>query len=155
MDPFMRMKIGLLAILSVGALSQALAMEPPTASDQTNTSSSTTAAPAASSTAPSTAPAAKSTITASNASSGSKQVNVVAGDAQAEARLKRLRAAGYRPEMHDKQLLFCRKEQALGSRFDKKVCSTAEALDEQFANGQNLLGNSQRQGLANDKMPGR
>jgi len=142
----MRIKMGVLALISVGALSQAFAMDPP-AAPASPTSTSTTAAattPATSSTTAEQATAAKS---ATATTSRDRPVNVVAGDADAEARLKRLRAAGYRPEVRNNQLVFCRKEQTLGSRFDKKVCATAEALDEQMHIGRDLLENTQRQGL--------
>ena len=145
MDPFMRIIIGLFTVLSVGALSQAMATDPPAEAPKAAAS-----APAPSSTTPatttttSTSPTDKTTTTATD---GTKTVRLVAGDAAADERLKKLRAAGYKTEMHGKDVVFCRKEPVLGSRFEKKVCSTAEEIDNQMSSGRDMLETTQRTGL--------
>jgi hypothetical protein len=48
---------------------------------------------------------------------------------QEDADEKRLRAAGYRPEMHNSTKIWCRRETALGSRLTaQKICGTAKEL---------------------------
>lgn len=147
----MRMIIGLLAALSVGALSHALAAEPPpadAAKSATQASSTANAAPtAASAPAATTEPAAANKSAATNAD-GTKRVRLIAGDAEADARIKKLKAAGYKPEMRNGEVVFCRREAVLGSRFEKKVCSTAEQLDAQAANGQDVADSVQRSNLS-------
>ena len=140
----MRMIVGLFTVLSVGALSQAMATDPPAEAPKaaTSTPAPSTTAPAATSTSTTTTDKATAPST-----DGTRQVKLVAGDDAADARLKKLRAAGYRAEMHGKELLFCRKEAVVGSRFEKKVCSTAEELDNQMANGRDVVENTQRNGL--------
>jgi hypothetical protein len=116
----MRAAAGFLAVLCIGALSQALAMEPP------------------SSPAPQAAPESAASTQADRASAGpattasdsaAKNVSLKAGDEDAAAQLKRFRAAGYKPELHNGEILFCRNETVLGSRFDKKICNTVDQLE--------------------------
>jgi len=135
MDPFMRIIIGLFTVLSVGALSQAMATDPPAEAPKAATSASAPSSTTSTSTD-------KTTTTATT-----KTVKLVAGDVAADERLKKLRAAGYKAEMHGSDVVFCRKEPVVGSRFDKKVCNTAEELDNQMANGRDLLETTQRNGL--------
>ena len=127
----MRMIIGLFTVLSVGALSQAMATDPPAEAPKAATSAAAT----------------PSSTTTAKSEDGAKTVKLVAGDEAADARLKKLRAAGYKAEMHGKDVVFCRKEPILGSRFEKKVCNTAEELDNQMSSGRDLVENTQRNGL--------
>ena len=116
----MRLIVGVLATLSVGGMSLALA-DPPAAPD----SSATAAAPAA---APSTAaPAAAPTAPAED-----------------PAAARRLRAAGYHAEMHDGNKVWCRTEVNTGSRLaaGEKKCSTADQLDANAQATQDALRNS-------------
>jgi len=71
-------------------------------------------------------------------------MKLVAGDADAEARLKQLKAAGYKAEVRGDQVFFCRKEPQLGSRFERKVCNTAEALEQQQLDSQEAAKQAQR-----------
>jgi hypothetical protein len=139
MDPLMRTIIGLFTVLSVCALSQAMATDPPAEAAKAAPSTSAASSPSSTTT--------DKTAAVATSADGTKQVKLVAGDADADARLKRLRAAGYKPEMHGKEVFFCRKEPLLGSRFEKKVCNTAEQLDAQMANGRDAVENAQRMGL--------
>jgi hypothetical protein len=129
----MRNLIGFLAIISVGALSTtAFATDPPapSATSSTSTSASTTTDKSAN---------AKTTSTTSDGT-----VKLVAGDVEADKQLKRLKAAGYKPEMHGGEVVFCRKEAVLGSRFEKKMCNTAEALEQQMNSAQEMASQAQR-----------
>ncbi len=139
----MRMIIGLFTVLSICALSQAMATDPPAQAPAASAPASTT--PATTGTSSATTDKDKAATTA--AADGTKTVKLVAGDAAADERLKKLRAAGYKTEMHGKDVVFCRKEPVLGSRFEKKVCSTAEELDNQMASGKDMLESTQRTGL--------
>jgi hypothetical protein len=145
MDPFMRMIVGLFTVLTVGALSQAMATDPPAEAPKAATSSSAPSSTASEATTTSSTTA-KSATTSTNAS-GTRQVKLIAGDAEADARLKKLRAAGYKTEMHGQEVVFCRKEPVLGSRFEHKVCNTAEELDTMMASGRDAVETSQRNGL--------
>ena len=126
----MRKLIGLLAVISVGSVSPAFATDPPAA----------TTAAASSSEAPSTSaktdqPASKG-ITAQT--SDGKIVKLIAGDEAADKQLARLKAAGYRPELHGEELVFCRKHPQPVSRFERKVCSTAYAIERDTTLAQDL-----------------
>jgi pyruvate/2-oxoglutarate dehydrogenase complex dihydrolipoamide acyltransferase (E2) component len=107
----MRIAVGLLAALSAGALTSALA-DPPT-----------DAAPAAA-TAPATptnAPAAAATTSAPATKPAAPEFDQVERHFVAE---------GYRPEMRNGLKVFCRRETALGSHLPgPKVCATAAQLN--------------------------
>jgi cytoskeletal protein RodZ len=112
----MRLIVGVLASLSVGGMSLALA-DPPAAP----ASSATSAAPAAAAT--TAAPAAP---------------------AEDAAQARRLRAAGYHSEMHEGNKVWCRAEVNTGSRLasGEKKCATAEQLDANARATQDALNNS-------------
>ena len=120
----MRILSGLLA---VALASSVYAMEPPPPAPTTTPTSQPAAEPTADSSASTKAPAADS-----KANPAPKLV-LTAGDSEAAAQLKRLKAAGYTPEAHGDEIWFCRKEAVLGSRFEKKICNTADQLIRQEA----------------------
>jgi hypothetical protein len=134
----MRKLIGLLAVISVASVSPAFATDPPAAT----TSASSTEAP--STPAKTDQPSASKGITAQT--SDGKIVKLVAADADADKQLARLKAAGYKPELHGEELVFCRREAQLGSRFERKVCSTADAIEQQATLAQELTERTQRIG---------
>ena len=147
----MRMIIGVFAALSAGVLSPAFGTDPPVA----EAAKPTTPAPASPSgdssatTTPASAeqsPGRKATTTATSVD-GTKPVRLIAGDVAAEARLKRLRTAGYKPEAHGDELVFCRKEPVLGTHFQRKVCNTAEQLESLTSTSQDELEQMQRTGM--------
>ena len=111
----MRTLTGLLAVALASSVS---ATEPPPPAAAT-TSTSQPASEPDSSKAPTTGQAPKLVLTA--------------GDSAAATELKRLKAAGYKPEAHGSEIWFCRKEAVLGSRFEKKICNTADQLIHQEA----------------------
>lgn len=128
----MRNLIGFLAAISVGALSTtAFATDPPAPSAASATSTSATT--------PDKSAEAKTTSSTSDS-----KLKLVAGDEAADKQLKRLKAAGYKPEMRGGEVVFCRKEAQLGSRFEKKMCNTAEALEQQMNSAQEMASQAQR-----------
>jgi hypothetical protein len=50
-----------------------------------------------------------------------------------DAQVKQLLAKGYRPQARGGEVFYCRREAVLGSRFEQKICRSAEQLmrDEQ------------------------
>ena len=148
----MRAAAGFLTVLCIGALSQALATEPPSSAPQATPESatSTQANPTAADPAtkpPGAVPAAAASPAASSAPArqgAAPQVSLKAGDAVAEAQLKTLRSAGYKPVVRNGEVLFCRNEAPLGSRLEKKVCSTAGQLLDTKAQGQQATLDVQR-----------
>jgi hypothetical protein len=53
-----------------------------------------------------------------------------------EAQIKALRSAGYKMQVRNGQTLFCRIEHQLGTRFESKVCGTAEDIQRSVQNSQ-------------------
>jgi len=134
----MRILCGLLAL---ALASSVYAMEPPPASTPPPA-----AEPAADSSTSLKAPAADSKATQA------PKLVLTAGDAEAAAQLKRLKAAGYRPEAHGDEIWFCRKEAVLGSRFEKKICNTADQLIRQEADARMETDKITRR-ISGDPMP--
>lgn len=134
------------AVLSVIALSPALADEPPSPSAQP--------APAAQSpapNAPATAPAANTPAAAKPAAQPagtpakadkSDVVNVAA----TEADIKRMRGRGYKPVNRNGTLVFCRDEGELGTHFARTRCSTLDQLKEAELSGKDFTNQIQQQG---------
>jgi hypothetical protein len=120
----MRILIGFLA---VALASSVFAMEPPPPASTPTSTSPPAAEPTADSSASTKAPAADSKP------NPAPKLLLTAGDSEAAAQLKRLKAAGYAPEAHGDEIWFCRKEAVLGSRFEKKICNTAGQLIHQEA----------------------
>ena len=103
----MRIAVGLLAVLSAGALTLALA-DPPTDAAAATTAASTAPAPAAAIDATAQAAAAKAEI---------------------DKDTRHFLAEGYKPEMRGGEQIYCKRETALGSRLTPvKNCGTIEQL---------------------------
>jgi len=153
----MRMITGFLAVASIGALTSALAMEPPTS--PTPSTSQSVPEPAPQSAAPVSIPAASTTAAKTNAKADSSdqatKVVLTAGDADAAGQLKRLKAAGYKPEIHGSEVWFCRKEVIMGSRLEKKICNTADQLMRQEAEARQMTDHIQRRISGDPKDGGR
>ena len=142
----MRMITGLLVAVSIGAMSSALAMEPPPSS--TPPASQSVMESAAQSAAPVSSQAASTTAAKADPKTDSSdqatKVVLTAGDSEAAAQLKRLKAAGYKPEIHGSEVWFCRKEVIMGSRLEKKICNTADQLMRQEADARQMTDHIQR-----------
>ena len=122
----MRIAVGLLAALSAGALTSALA-DPSIGTQSAPAATTAQAAPAAE-----TAPAAST-------------VPAAATDAVAKA-TQHFLAEGYKPEMRRGEMVYCRKETALGSRLAPvKNCGTIEQLKLSEQQTRNGLREAQRQ----------
>jgi hypothetical protein len=147
----MRMIIAVFAALSVGVLSQAFGTDPPV----TEAAKPTTPAPASPSVdssatitpTPAELPADRKTTATATSADGTKPIRLIVGDSAAEARLKQLRAAGYKPEAHGDEVVFCRREPVLGTHFQHKVCNTAEQLESVASTGQDEVEQMQRVGM--------
>lgn len=136
----MRGTLGILACVVVGGTSLLRADPPVTPSAPSAASAPATpqVARPATSAAPSVAPAAEAAATADAAAKTTEHPTSAAPAANAEAAViieaddaeaKRLRAAGYRPEMVNGEQIWCRRENTLGSRLDvQKTCGTAKSL---------------------------
>lgn len=57
---------------------------------------------------------------------------------------KRLIASGYKLEVKGDKRIFCRKEATLGSRFEKRVCGTADQLASQTQDSKDMAESAQR-----------
>jgi hypothetical protein len=61
-----------------------------------------------------------------------------------DAQVKHILARGYKPQSHGGDVLYCRREQQLGSRFETKVCKTAGQLAEEELESRESTENMQR-----------
>jgi hypothetical protein len=93
----------------------------------------------------SVAPAASSSATAP-----AKKISDFRVEADA-VRAKELRAAGYRPETQNGEMLWCRKEAQTGSTFQKKTCASAEASEQSVKESQDFASRMQRQSVTTMK----
>lgn len=143
----MRKLMGLLAVISVGSISPVFATDPPATTTTSATSASSTEA--TSTPAKTDQPSGSKGISAQT--SDGKIIKLIASDEAADKQLGRLKAAGYKPELHGEQLVFCRREAQLGSRFERKVCSTAESLEQQATLAQELTERTQRMGVSSPR----
>jgi hypothetical protein len=127
----MRIAVGLLAVLSAGALTSALA-DPPTEAQSAPAAATAQPAPAAS-----TAPATAADDAAARAA---------AAKAELDRDTQHFLAEGYKPEMHGGEQVYCKKETALGSRLAPlKNCGTIEELKLSEQQTRNGLRDTQRQ----------
>ena len=130
----MRLIVGLLTCCCAFTVSQAFADEPP---------AQTSSAVQPAQTAP--ASAATPASSASSAQTASASKPAASADATDEATDKRLRSQGYKPEVRNGTKIYCRKEAELGSRFESKICGTAEQLSNANKDSQDALDKVQRQ----------
>src|SRR4051812_16298315 len=147
----MRIMVTVFAALSLSVLSQAFATDPPVA-EATKATTPAPASPSVDSSAtitptPAELPADRNTTTTETSADGTKFVRLIVGDAAAEARLKKLRAAGYKPEAHGDEVVFCRREPVLGTHFQRKVCNTAEQLESVASTSRDEVEQMQRDGM--------
>jgi len=132
----MRVAPGLVFFLCLGACSQVLADDPPAPARPAQTepapppASSSTPAPAATSTKPPVVAQAKS--------------DAVSADGVTKEELKRLHVAGYKQKTRGDQIVYCRVEPVLGTRFDREMCATARDLEFIRANGREMATQMQK-----------
>jgi hypothetical protein len=124
----MRVAMGLTLFLCVGVFSQVQADDPPPpASPPTATPADTAAKP------PAVAPA-----------KAKAEAEAVSADGVTKEELKRLHVAGYKQKTRGNQIVYCRVESVLGTRFDREMCATARDLDYIRSNSQELATQIQR-----------
>jgi hypothetical protein len=145
----MRLVSGVLACVFIGAVSVALAEDPP--ADMTNNSAPTApTAPAAA--APSTAPATTAATPAPVAGATKSAVTVTAAATpppaapEVDQTDRHFLAEGYRIQMRNGQKVFCRREEQLGSRLGGTMtCSSGEELKQIETQAHATLERSQNQ----------
>jgi cytoskeletal protein RodZ len=141
----MRIVIGLIAVMSMGALSQALATEPEPQSATTGQPAQDASPPAQAAPSPTDLQAgAKAPVVdekAASATSATKPPVVIKSDKPELTHEEQLLVSrGYKVETHNGEKVFCRREQVLGSRLNEvKKCGTVSQLTQQ--------GNDQRDEL--------
>jgi hypothetical protein len=128
----MRIALGLVLFLWIGAFSRVLAGDtpspppPPAAqAEQAPPASPSTPAPTATSAKPAVAEA-------------------VSADGVTKEELKRLQVAGYKQKTRGDQIVYCRREVVLGTRFDREMCATARDLEYIRAHGQEMTSQAQK-----------
>jgi hypothetical protein len=131
-------------LLLAAGVSTAFAADPPAPVPTATAADAGDSASAAGATA-ATPTAAVSATTAAAATADTPRV--VDRDAQA----KRLRGQGYKPLTRNGEIVWCRKEATLGSRFTTPVCMSADDIDKASANGKDLVDTIQRQNYTTPK----
>jgi hypothetical protein len=116
----MRLMFALVTCLFACHGTQALSAEP-----QEQTSSSVKSQPAAAATAAPAATVASSSSPAQATSAAAPPANSSKALSDAE---KKLRSQGYKPEVHNGNTVYCRKETQLGSHFESKTCGSPEQI---------------------------
>ena len=130
-----RILVGILALLGTCAISVAVADPPATSPASPAPASSSSVGQSATAAAPaSNTPAAAAEKPAASATP----------DAVQAAEEKRLKAAGYKPEMRNGTKYWCRNETEIGSRMEHKVCGTAAEIKGFTHDGQESLEQAQR-----------
>jgi hypothetical protein len=93
------------------------------------------------------APATQSPNATANAPASSGATKTVLVDKTlTNAQVKQLLAKGYRPQGRGDNVYYCRREQVLGSRFEQKVCKTADQITRAELDSQEIAENA-RKGL--------
>lgn len=119
----MRIALGLVLLLCVGVFSRALADDPAPVSSSAPAPAATVAKP------PVVAP---------------HKADAVSADGVTKEELKRLQVAGYKQKTRGNQIVYCRVESVLGTRFDREMCATARDLQFIRANGQEMATQMQK-----------
>jgi hypothetical protein len=146
----MRVVIGLIAVMSMGALSQALATEPEPQAVTTPQPAQDSSPPAQAAPSPpdlqagAKAPVAdEKAAAAASATSAAKPVVVKSDKPELTHDEQLLVSKGYKVQVVNGEKIFCRREQQIGSRLNEvKRCGTVSQLTQQ--------GNNQRDDLRNE-----
>lgn len=138
----MRIALGLVFFLWIGAISRVLAAEPPPppaaqAEQTAQTAASSASTPAATVAKPPVVSQAKA--------------ETVSADGVTKEEIKRLHAAGYKQKTRGDQIVYCRVEPVLGTRFDREMCATARDLEFIRSNSQELATQIQRGNFGSPK----
>lgn len=144
----MRIAFGLGCFLWIGAVSPVLAADPPAPPPPSAAQTEQTAPTASSSTPATAATSAKSPVVTE------AKADDVSADGVSKEELKRLHAAGYKQKTRGGQLVYCRVEPVLGTRFDKEMCGTAVDLALVRANGQEMASQMQKTWALPKVLPG-
>ena len=145
----MHVVVRLLAVMSIGALSQALATEP-------EHPASTTAPAQASSQPEAAATAADQQASSANAPGAAPSTTAAAtpGDKTTAASgklspelIKKAHDMGYKIKHKGQDVYFCRSEVQMGSRFEKESCSTPEQMELTARQSQQMIQKAQRIGM--------
>jgi hypothetical protein len=122
-------------LLCLGMGPAALAADPPAPSSAPAPSS--TAQPAQSAPAGPVTPPVTTVISTTATADSLKSDPSTKSDVSPE-QMKAFRAAGYKPEVHNGQTVFCRREPQIGTRFESKVCGDATEIERSTRNSQEL-----------------
>ena len=130
----MRITAAHLSVLCAIVCLQARADDPPSPSQP---AAPTTAAPTSAE--PSTVPPATEKRAEAGATAIKPGVTVVGAKPELTPEEKQLIARGYKLEMRQGEKYFCRREQQIGSRFETKICDTAQSIEARRAESQEAV----------------
>jgi len=135
----MRVALGLVFFLCIGVFSEVLADVPPPAPAPVQAEQTP---PPANSSAP--APAAAAATGVKPPVVAQAKAEAVSADGVTKEELKRLHVAGYRQKTRGDQIVYCRVEMVLGTRFDREMCATARDLEFIRSNSRELATQMQK-----------
>lgn len=72
------------------------------------------------------------------------KADAISADGVTKEELKRLQVAGYKQKTRGDQIVYCRVEPVLGTRFDREMCASARDLEFIRANGREMATQIQR-----------
>jgi len=133
----MRIALGLVFFLWISGISRVLADDQPPAAPPAAQAEQTPQTAAFSTPAAAATSAKPPVVTQAKA-------ETVSADGVTKEELKRLHVAGYKQKTRGNQIVYCRVEPVLGTRFDRESCATARELDFIRANSQELATQIQR-----------
>ena len=147
----MRTVVRLLAVMAIGAVSQALATEPEQPSS-TVAQSAQASSPSQPATPPSdqqagAKPPVTTPSTAIPASASSAEKTAITSGKITPELLKKAHGMGYKVKYKGEDVYFCRKEIKMGSRFENEACETPEKLDLVARQTQEMVQKAQRIGM--------
>jgi hypothetical protein len=148
----MHVVVRLFAVMSIGALSQALATEPEHPASTTPSQAQTSSQPAAAATPadqqPSGAKAAVAAPSTTAATAAPTDAKTAAASGQLSPELiKKAHSMGYKIKHKGQDVYFCRNEVKMGSRFEAESCSRPEELDHVARDTQQMVQKAQRIGM--------
>lgn len=130
--------------LIFGAVTAFAAEDPP--QPASTTAAPSQAAPAASPSTPAASPSPPAGSQPAPAPATSSTVAHATNSQELTPAEKSLIAQGYKLQVKDGQRTFCRREVALGSHFEKKVCGTAEQLADSTREAKDITERTQSRG---------